>query len=63
MAKRKRRGPTPSDKPLTKITVLLFEEDVERVKARAKALAVPYQAYLRTLLHSALTTREEVKLK
>ena len=39
---------------LTKITVNLFSDDVQLLKARARKLRQPYQVVLRDLLHRAV---------
>lgn len=67
MSKRKGKSrgkqKTPSDLPLVKVTIQFYAEDVERAKERARALALPYQVYLRSIVHTAMAAREEVKLK
>jgi predicted DNA binding CopG/RHH family protein len=44
------------------VNTRLYEADVDKLKSRARALDVPWQAYLRAFLHRALASGKKGKM-
>jgi predicted DNA binding CopG/RHH family protein len=53
-------GKIKKNKLKKRVTLRMYEDDIELVKRRASSIGLPYQTYISMLVHQEITGRKEI---